>query len=128
MAKKEFTFRGKTLEELKQMTLDQFAELLKARQRRKLKKGLTEAEKKLLKRIREKPDKKIRTHCRDMVITPEMVGLTIYVHNGKAFVPVNVTLEMLGHRLGEFALTRKPVKHSAPGVGATRSSAAVSAK
>ncbi len=128
MAKKEFTFRGKTLEELKQMTLDQFAELLKARARRKLKRGLTEAEKKLLKRIREKPDKKIRTHCRDMVITPEMVGLTIHVHNGKAFVPVSVTLEMLGHRLGEFALTRKPVKHSAPGVGATRSSAAVSAK
>ncbi|RLE42895.1 30S ribosomal protein S19 [Candidatus Woesearchaeota archaeon] len=128
MAKKEFTFRGKTLEELKQMTLDQFAELLKARPRRKLKRGLTEAEKKLLKRIREKPDKKIRTHCRDMVIIPEMVGLTIYVHNGKSFVPVSITPEMLGHRLGEFALTRKPVKHSAPGVGATRSSAAISAK
>jgi len=128
MAKKEFTFRGKTLEELKSMSLDEFALLLKARARRKLKRGLTEAEKKLLKRIREKPNKRIKTHCRDMVIIPEMVGLTIHVHNGKTFVPVNITPEMLGHRLGEFALTRKPVKHSAPGVGATRSSAAVSAR
>ena len=57
-----------------------------------------------------------------------MVGLTIYVHNGKEFSEVKLTAEMIGHRLGEFAATRRQVKHGAPGVGATRSSAALSVK
>jgi small subunit ribosomal protein S19 len=65
---------------------------------------------------------KIRTHCRDMIILPEMVGLTIHVHNGKDFVPVEITTEMIGHYLGEFAITNKKVVHGAPGLRATRSS------
>ena len=73
-------------------------------------------------------EKKIRTHLRDLVIVPQMVGLIIYVYNGKEFVQVRILPEMLGHRLGEFSVTRRPVKHGAPGIGATRSSAALSVK
>ncbi len=82
-----------------------------------------------IKRFREgKRKKPIKTHCRDGVITPEMLNLTIHVHNGKEFVPVLIQHEMLGHVLGEFALSRKKVEHSAPGIGATKSSAAMSVK
>jgi small subunit ribosomal protein S19 len=70
----------------------------------------------------------IRTHCRDMVIIPQFVGKTIQVHSGKEFVPIMIDKDMLGHRLGEFALTRRKVAHSAPGIGATRSSASLSVK
>ncbi|MCD6557782.1 MAG: 30S ribosomal protein S19 [Candidatus Aenigmarchaeota archaeon] len=120
----KFTYRGKTLEELKKMSLDDFIALLPARQRRSLKRGLSPRQKKLLKKIRmfKGKDKLIRTHARDMVILPEMVGSKIGVHNGKEFKTVEITPEMIGHYLGEFAQTRKPVKHSAPGFGATRSS------
>jgi len=122
MARKEFRFRGYTLEELQKMSLAELAELFTARVRRHLKRGLTEQEKKLLEKIRKTPqDKFIKTHCRDMIILPEMVGRTIGVHNGKEFVPVKIMPEMIGHRLGEFALTRKPVQHSGPGVGASKS-------
>ena len=128
MAKKEFTYRGKTLEDLRKMSLSEFMDLLPARQRRSLKRGFTDQQKILLKRIRAKKGN-IKTHCRDMLILPEMVGLTIKVHNGrKEFVIVAITDEMMGHCLGEFALTRKKVEHSAPGIGATKSSAALSVK
>ncbi len=125
-----FKYKGYTLEELQKMSLEEFAKICKARIRRKLKRGFTEAEKKLLKKIRKYKgtNKFIKTHCRDMIILPEMVGMTIGVHNGKEFVPVKITPEMIGHRLGEFAPTRKPVKHSAPGIGATRSSKFVAVK
>ncbi len=53
----------------------------------------------------------IKTWCRACVITPEMVGFTFGVHNGKDHIPVFVTEEMVGHRLGEFSQTRKFVKH-----------------
>ncbi len=117
---KEFRYRGYTLEELQKMSLEQIAELLPARERRKLKRGLTEQEQKLLRKLRKKGW--ARTHCRDMVVLPEMVGKVVYVHNGKEFVKVEIKPEMIGHRLGEFALTRRFEKHSGPGVGATRSS------
>ncbi len=125
MAKK-ILFYGKDIEEVKKMSLAKFAELLPARQRRSLLRGFTEQQKKVIKKIREykKKDikKPVKTHCRDMIILPEMIGTTIMVHNGKEFVRVEIKPEMLGHYLGEFALTRKRVKHSGPGVGATRSS------
>ena len=63
-----------------------------------------------------------------MVILPQMLGLTLRIYSGKEFIPVIITLEMLGRCLGEFALTRKSVAHSAAGVGSTRSSKAVSAR
>ncbi|AFK23272.1 rpsS, small subunit ribosomal protein S19 [Pyrococcus sp. ST04] len=132
MARKEFRYRGYTLEQLLNMSLEELAKLLPARQRRSLKRGLTPEQKKLLRKIRlakkGKYKKPIRTHCRDMIVLPEMVGLTIYVHNGKEFVPVEIKPEMIGHYLGEFAPTRKRVQHGAPGIGATRSSMFVAVK
>jgi len=125
-----FTYRGKTLEELKSMSLEQFSKLLPARERRSLLRGLTERQKKLLENIRKYPDKFHRTHDRDMIVLPEMVGIKIGVHSGgrkegeqsKKWTTVEIKPEMIGHRLGEFALTRQRVRHSAPGVGATRGS------
>ncbi|MCS7134647.1 MAG: 30S ribosomal protein S19 [Candidatus Pacearchaeota archaeon] len=126
---KEFLFRGKTLEELKKMDIREFANYLTSRERRSLLRQPQIIEK-FLKRIEKKiaKGKPIKTHLRDLIIVPQMVGLTIHVHNGKEFVPVKITEEMLGHRLGEFAYTRKPVKHGAPGIGATRSTAFLSVK
>ena len=117
-----FTYRGHTLEELQKMSLEEFSRLLKSRARRALLRGLTERQKKLLEKIRKNPGKFIRTHERDMVILPEMVGAKLGVYNGKEYVPIEIKPEMISHRLGEFVLTRKRVKHSAPGVGATRGS------
>jgi len=123
MAKK-FTFRGKTIEEISTMKPIEFANLLKSRPRRALKRGFTEQQKKLLKNIRSKKGKDvlIRTHVRDMIILPEMIGTKIGIYNGREYVTVTIDESKLGHRLGEFAQTRQRVKHSAPGLGATRSS------
>ena len=127
MAKKEFTFRGKSLAELKKLSVNEFAELIPSRMRRSLKRGFSDQHKILLKKIRNK-EADILTHCRNMVVLPEMVGLTIGVYDGKQFQKVIIQEEMMGHYLGEFSLTRRSVKHSAPGIGATRSSAALSVK
>lgn len=127
MAKKEFTYRGKTLEELKALTINEIAELLPARTRRSLERGLKDNHKVVLKKVKQK-DQNLKTHCRDMVVLPEMVGATIKIHNGKEFVSVMIQPEMIGHYLGEFAYTRKNVAHSSPGIGATRSSANISVK
>jgi len=120
MSDEKFTFRGKTLNEIEQMNLEQFSELLNARGRRKIKRGLNKDEKKILKDLKEKDT--VKTHERNMIVVPSMIGKTVEVYNGQEFVPVEITKEMLGHYLGEFAKTRKKVSHSAPGLGATRSS------
>ena len=129
---KEFKFKGKTLEELKKLSLHELMPLLPSRQRRSLKRGFNETQKKLIKKIEQfqlgNIKKTIKTHCRDLVVLPQMVGVLILVHRGKEFVPVKITEEMVGHYLGEFTYNRAKVKHSAPGIGATRSSAAVSVK
>ncbi|MCS7144429.1 MAG: 30S ribosomal protein S19 [Archaeoglobaceae archaeon] len=117
---KEFAYRGLSFEEIQKMSLEEFMKIIPSRERRKLKRGLTEQEEILLRKLRKKGS--ARTHCRDMVIIPEMVGKVVFVHNGKDFVRVEIKPEMLGHRLGEFAQTRRFEKHSGPGVGATRSS------
>ena len=127
MAKKVFTYRGKTTEELKQLSLNEFIMLLPARERRSLKRGFTDAQKTLLKIMR-KGAQNIKTHCRDIIIIPEMIGKTFLVHRGSSFEAVRVEEDMIGHRLGEFVLTRKTVKHSAPGIGATKSSSNLSVK
>ena len=118
----KFTYRGKEWEEIRGMSLEEFRKILPSRERRTLKRGFTEKQRKLLMKIRENPKKFHRTMCRQMVIIPQLVGIKIGVHNGKEYVPVEIKQEMIGHRLGEFALTRKKVEHSAPGFGATRSS------
>ena len=121
MASKIYTFKGKTIEELQKMSLEEFSKLLPSRQRRVMRKGFTNQEKKLLVRLR-KSNKPLKTHMREMVIIPEMVNKKLLVHNGNSWVAVDIKPEMMGHRLGEFALTRKRVLHSAPGVGATKAS------
>jgi len=130
---KRFRYRGKSLEELLQMPMDEFINLLPARQRRSLRRGLTKAQTRLLAKIRRlikegKRNVVVKTHVRDMVVLPEMVGLTIAVHNGKEFVPVKIVPEMIGHYLGEFAITTKKVQHGEPGLKATRSSKYVAVK
>jgi len=127
MAKKEFNYRGKKLDELKAMSLNEFMKLIPSRARRTLKRGFTEDQNKLLEKIRLNK-KNLKTHSRDMVIIPEMVGHTLKIYNGNSYVDVLITEEMLGHFLGEFSLTRKRISHNAPGVGATRSSASVSVR
>ena len=122
----KFVFKGKTLEELKKMDLKEFAELLPSRQRRSIKR-MSEEKRKFLKKI-ESSEKPVRTHYRDIVIVPCMVGKKIAVYDGKEFKYVEILPEMLGHFLGEFAPTRKPVKHSAAGIGATRSTKFISVK
>ena len=124
-----FKYRGYTLEELKKMNMDQFIQLLPARARRSLKRGLPPRQKKLLERLRRAyrakkrgKDLLTRTHVRDMVIFPEMIGLKIGVYNGRIFEVVEIKPEMIGHYLGEFSLTRRRVQHGSPGIGATRSS------
>ncbi len=125
---REFKYRGIPFEKLQNMSMDEFIYLLPSRQRRSLQRGLTVQQRILLEKIRELKEgngsKKpvIKTHVRDMIILPEMVGVTIMVHNGKDFVPVEIKPEMIGHYLGEFAITNKPVKHGTPGIGASRSS------
>jgi small subunit ribosomal protein S19 len=127
MAKKEFTYKGKTKEDLASLSLSQYVALIPSALRRKFKRGLTDQEKILIKKI-EKNERNIETHCREMPIIPIMFGKLIKVHNGKEFVPVDVNAEMVGHRLGEFAMTRKGCKHNSPGVGATKSSASLSVR
>ena len=123
---KQYSFRGRTPEELKKLSLSEFAELTTSDIRRKIRRGFTDAEKTLLERINKKGD--VKTHCRDMIIVPEMVDRTLKVYSGKDWVPVTITVEMLGHRLGEFALSRKVVRHSSPGIGATRSTTSQSVR
>ena len=132
----KFTYKGHTLEELQKMDLKEFMKILPARERRSLKRGFTPMQKKLLKKIEKARDefektgklKPIKTHCRNMIILPKMVDLLFGIHNGKEFITVKIKPEMIGHRLGEFTLTRKRVQHSAPGIGATKSSLFVSVK
>ena len=73
-------------------------------------------------------NKPVKTHNRDIVIIPGMVGMKIGIHNGRTFEPIEITGNMLGHRLGEFALTRQKVKHGAAGIGATKGSKAQAKK
>ncbi len=80
---------------------------------RSIKKGPFVDEKLLKKVLNAKPDSGavIKTWARNSQISPEMVGYAFGVHNGKDFIEVKVTEEMVGHRLGEFSLTRRFIKH-----------------
>lgn len=120
MAKKIFTYRGKKLEELKALSMKDLADLFPSRQRRKIKRGLSDGEKKLLEKLKRKDN--VKTHLRSMIVFPEMVGKTLRVHSGKEYLPIIISEEMIGYYLGELVMTRKRVGHSGPGVGATRSS------
>jgi len=126
---REFRYRGYTLDELQAMSMDEFIRILPSRQRRSLLRGLSQEQRTLLESVRKakeamKQGQKtvVKTHSRDMIILPEMVGATLLIHNGKDFTAVEVAPGMIGHYVGEFAITNKPVKHGAPGIGASRSS------
>ena len=124
---KEFAYRGHSLDELQEMDVDEVAELLPARQRRTIVRGLGTEQQKLLETVRSRDkettaDDPIRTHLRDMPVLPEFVGVTFAVYNGHSFERVQVEPEMIGHYLGEFQLTRTSVEHGQAGIGATRSS------
>ena len=129
---KIFTYRGKTAEELAALELNALLPLLPAKTRRHIKRGFTEQEKKLYKKIQAvkagKYKKAVETHCREFPILPIMFGMEIKVHNGKEFIPIASAPEMMGYRLGDFAITIKEVKHGGPGIGATRGSKFLSVK
>lgn len=127
LKKKTFSYRGKTLEELQSLPMDDLLEILPSRARRSLSRGMSTNHIKFFERIQKQirnktTNKPLKTHLRDFIVLPQMVGLTLNVYNGKEFLQVRVIPEMIGHYLGEYAPTEKIVRHSAPGVGATRSS------
>jgi small subunit ribosomal protein S19 len=127
---REFRFRGLNVDQLKNLSIEALLPLLNARQRRSLDKRvgkyMNDEKRKLRERIKNvregNTNETIRTHVRDMIILPDMVGITINIHNGKDFSPITIKPEMIGHYLGEYSITNKRVQHGAPGVGASRSS------
>jgi small subunit ribosomal protein S19 len=123
LKKKEFKYRGKTIEELKKLDVREFAKLLRSRNRRTVLRQFQEIEK-FVEKAKKKNEKgkKIRTHDRYLIIVPELVGMKLQVYNGNQFIIFEVTGEMLGHRFGEFAPTRARIKHTKAGVGATKGS------
>jgi len=121
--KKEFTYKGKTIDELKTLDVREFAKFLRARQRRTLLRNFQEIEEFINRsKVKLGKNKPIRTHQRSLIVVPEMIGWKVFIYNGNKFVPVEVTGEMLGHVFGEFAPTRARIKHSKAGVGATKGS------
>jgi len=123
----KFTFRGMELDELVAKKPDELAKLLNSRARRRFYRGLKRKPMALMKKLRkakklakvgEKPPA-VRTHLRDMIVMPEMVGSVVAIYNGHAFQNVEIKGEMIGHYLAEFALSYRPVFHGRPGVGST---------
>jgi len=120
-----FRYKGKTLEELQKMSLRDFSKIVTSRARRNLLRN--EADPFYQKFEKNNGvDKNLRTHRRDLIVIPKMVGKTIGIYTGKEFLPVEIVEEMIGHYLGEFALTRKRLRHGKAGIGATKSSTAIS--
>jgi len=121
---KEFTYHGLSKEELSNIPNEKLLKLFSARARRSLTRGtMSDDKKKLMEEMKDKKNKNpIKTHLRDLIILPFMIGTTVHVFSGKEFVPVTITVQMVGHYLGEYVITNKRVNHGAPGVGASRSS------
>ncbi|MFW5914767.1 MAG: 30S ribosomal protein S19 [Thermoplasmatota archaeon] len=120
--KKEFAYRGYSLEEMKEMPFDDLITLMPSRVRRTLTRGLNEEQQRCYDRLKDPADGVVRTHRRDVPVMPQFVGKRVAVYDGKEFKEFEIKSEMIGHYLGEFAQTRGIVRHSGPGVGATRSS------
>lgn len=122
---KELKYRGHSLDDLKKMDVRESAKFMPSRSRRTILRNFDTIEK-FLKRCEKKlsKNKKIKTHKREIVIVPKMVGMTIGVYNGKTYINVQITPDMIGHRLGEFSLSRTRVNHGSAGIGATKSSRA----
>merc|ERR1711992_189383 len=127
---RKYTYRGVDLDQLLDMNNEGLMELFTCRIRRKFNRGLKRKPMALIKKLRkkkkecpvnEKPDV-VKTHLRNMIVVPEMTGSIVGVYNGKVFTQVEIKPEMIGHYLGEFSISYKPVKHGRPGIGATHSS------
>ena len=104
------------------MSMDEFIRMLPSRMRRSLRRGLSEEQRIVLEKLRKDDGKPIRTHARDLVIMPEMLGKIIYCYTGKEFKEIRINEKMLGHYLGEYAISMSLVRHGRPGIGASRSS------
>ncbi|KAL6893891.1 hypothetical protein ACP4OV_007989 [Aristida adscensionis] len=127
---RKYSYRGVDLDALLDMSTDDLVQLFPARARRRFQRGLKRKPMALIKKLRkakkdapagEKPEP-VRTHLRNMIIVPEMIGSLVGVYNGKTFNQVEIKPEMIGHYLAEFSISYKPVKHGRPGIGATHSS------
>jgi small subunit ribosomal protein S19 len=127
--KKQLPYRGKEIEELKTLSVREFSKYLKSRARRAVLRQFQEIED-FVNRAKKKTEKNkpIKTHKRTIIIVPQMIGMKIAVYNGHEFMPVEITSQMLGHRLGEFALTRGKVKHTGAGIGGSKGTKAKAKK
>ena len=126
MVRKE-VWKGVGEENIDKVPLDEFYKKTTSRNRRTLKRlkknpKLKKFMEEVAKIKKENPKKLIKTHIRDAVIIPEWVGLTFGIYNGKEFRKIEITTNMVGKRLGDFAHSTGRVLHSGPGVGATRGS------
>ncbi len=119
---KEFLYRGYSLEELKNLPLDDLLEILPSRARRTLSREMNHDQLALHQKLLESEKASLKTHVRDLIVIPRYVGKVVEVYNGNTYVKFEIKPEMIGHYLGEYSTTRKEVKHSGPGVGATKSS------
>ena len=119
--KKEFLYRGLNIDQLRSLPMEEFVDLLPARARRSMGRGMIQKNRRFFRHL-ERGDEVVRTHSREIIILPSMVGRKIAIHDGRSLQELTILPEMIGHVIGEFALTRKEVKHTGVGVGATRSS------
>ncbi|MBN2881663.1 ribosomal protein S19 family protein [Candidatus Woesearchaeota archaeon] len=119
MVVKIFKFHGKTADEVKNLSEDEFLKLIPSRSRRSILRGLSDEQQAFMRKL-EKGKDNIETHLRDLVVVPKMIGKTIKIHNGKEFVPVLILPDHLGYFFGELALTRKKANHSKTGVGSKK--------
>ncbi|MFA6088958.1 MAG: ribosomal protein S19 family protein [Candidatus Woesearchaeota archaeon] len=117
MAKKEFTYRGKTVADMQGLSETEFMKLITARERRTIKRGYNPSGKLTLLKIQKK--KVAKTRSREVVITPNMIGKTISVHRGNSYTELSIFEDMIGHRLGEFVMCNKKVTHGKAGLGST---------
>lgn len=147
---KKFTFRGLEVEKLMDLSQEELLQIVNARARRRMQRGLKRKPMALIKKLRkaknaagplDKPAP-VKTHLRNMIIVPEMIGSQVAVYNGKVFNLVLVTADMIGQYLGEFSISYRfvkivlflvfqsklyillirPVRHGRPGLGSTNSS------
>jgi small subunit ribosomal protein S15e len=127
---KKQIYRGIELDKLLELDQEAMVNLLDAKARRRYRRGIHPKYTRLVKKLKqsvkdapygEKP-KGVKTHLRNCIITPEMVGSVAEVYGGKYWTPVEIKADMCGKYLGEFSLTYKPIRHGKVGHGATRGS------
>ncbi len=127
---REFKYKGYSGDQIRRLSIETLMPLLNSRQRRSLDRRLstymTDEKRKFREELKLSREGKLasplKTHIRDMIILPDMIGLSVLVHNGKEFIPFTIRPEMVGHYLGEYSITNKRVQHGSPGVGSSRSS------